>query len=135
MYPFIHLLFAFYNHQMLERLAKLREESKGGESDEDEDDGEDEDVGKEGEGSSNREHSSASARHFASSGIGDEKEEEKGDDEKAVASFNLAMPRPDVAIAELETTLGYTPRSNAPDSPDSGEDYVVVEEDDGEEDD
>ena len=118
---------------MLERLAKLREESKGGESDEDEDGGEDE--GKEGESSSNREYSSASARHFASSGIGVEKEEEKGDDEKAVASFNLAMPRPDVAIAELETTLGYTPRSNAPDSPDSGEDYVVVEEDDGEEDD
>jgi len=133
MYPFIHLLFAFYNDQMLERLAKLREESKGGESDEDEDGGEDE--GKEGESSSNREYSSASARHFASSGIGVEKEEEKGEEEEAEESFNLAMPRPDVAIAELETTLGYTPRSNAPDSPDSGKDYVVVEEEDDEEDD
>jgi len=122
---------------MLERLAKLREESKGGDSDEDEDEGEDE--GKEGEGNHGREYSAGSTKQSGYGRNGDENEEEKGAEEDETGakekSLKLAMPRPDLAIAELESTLGYTPRSSAPDSPDGGEDYVVVEEEEDDDDD
>jgi hypothetical protein len=87
--------------EVLERLAKLRDESKGSESD---------DEGKGDEGDCD-----------GFDRCSDE------DDESA----QLPTPRQDVAIAEVESTLGYTPRGGGAESPGmAGEEYVVVEEED-----